>query len=912
MNTPTIQAKDGTPLDPSVVALAKSIRKVESGGKYDVAGGSGEYGAYQYTPDTWKADAKKYLGDENADIKDPVNQDKVAYHSILEKKQAGYTPEQISSIWNSGKPDPTGNVGTNKYGVKYDTPSYVNNVIGEYQKEKQAYLSGNPNYVPQQQPSGVVPHADAATQPDNNQSSPEAAPSQLKTNVLTGQQYDPNGKDATFVKNLLGVFTKPISQAIGSIGHYVGADDGKTTGIDPISGLPYDVIGYRNGEKLSGKDTALQAGGNLLENAATFYTGGLGNTLFKGTKLLPTIGRGLVGGAAVGGAQGLGSSLEQGVDAGEATANTLEGAGVGGLLGGATAGTIRGVKNVITPAIVKDEAKAADIITKRKAELQKLEDSYSTVRKTTNNAKTKGIDSKDLLAQTDLLHGAVDENGTIRTQNAMQQLNDFIKPQENVISQNLAREGVSLPLTTVETALKDSVKKSGLKGGALTRALKNVEDDIAGYKLEADAQGNIPLSTVHEAKVDKYANINYLNPESKRADKAIARGLKDLVEKNTKSVDVQKLNQELSSHYSVLSLLEKLDGKKVEGGKLGKYFAETVGGMVGSHFGALGTIIGAEVAGKVKGVQMASKFGGKTGKGLEQSETMQKAIAQGQTPKAPLLQLPAPSSEFRSQQVSGAPIPLGQKTQTTADQEMMQKFGTPQSVNVGNRNTIQSNTTAATNSSIPPVYNEPYVNPSELPVIDAGKPAKETTKSIQIDKLKPPNVAHGLLPLGGLGGLLSSKPEKYYNPEIYNDDGTKKVFDVSSPNRNLTLKYDDMDTLRGTLFAELSNEKNQQKDEARKIVNTALNRLNQTKTGGLKEILTAKNQYQGYGSKEYQRYEKGSLNDLDNQKLKVIDEVLAELQSGKFPDNTNGAVFYSHEKKNGKPLIKLGGNKLIK
>lgn len=126
-----IYAKDGTQLDEATLTLTKAIRRVESGGDYTIKGASGESGAYQFMPATWKVAAKKYLGNANAPMT-PVNQDKAAYYNILDLKNQGYTPKQIASIWNSGKPNWEGKVGVNSKGVKYDVPKYVNSVINSY------------------------------------------------------------------------------------------------------------------------------------------------------------------------------------------------------------------------------------------------------------------------------------------------------------------------------------------------------------------------------------------------------------------------------------------------------------------------------------------------------------------------------------------------------------------------------------------------------------------------------------------------------------------------------------------------------------------------------------------------------------------------------------------------------------
>ena len=118
-------------LDPSIINLVKAIGKSESGGNYNAKGKSGEFGAYQFMPSTWKVWAKKFLGDANAQMT-KENQDKVAYSQIKEWGQQGLKPSQIASMWNSGKPNWQGNVGTNKAGVQYDTPSYVKKVGDTY------------------------------------------------------------------------------------------------------------------------------------------------------------------------------------------------------------------------------------------------------------------------------------------------------------------------------------------------------------------------------------------------------------------------------------------------------------------------------------------------------------------------------------------------------------------------------------------------------------------------------------------------------------------------------------------------------------------------------------------------------------------------------------------------------------
>ena len=129
------------PIDQDIVTLAKAIRQKESGGNYEARGGSGEYGAYQFMPETWKNAAKNVLGDENAPMT-RENQNKVMYARLKEKKDAGWNIGQIASWHNSGSPDNYNNNhrGINKFGVKYDTPAYAAAVASLYKQFK----SGNP------------------------------------------------------------------------------------------------------------------------------------------------------------------------------------------------------------------------------------------------------------------------------------------------------------------------------------------------------------------------------------------------------------------------------------------------------------------------------------------------------------------------------------------------------------------------------------------------------------------------------------------------------------------------------------------------------------------------------------------------------------------------------------------------
>lgn len=126
-------------LDQDAVNLAKAIRQAESGGNFGARGASGEFGAYQFMPDTWKGWSRQYLGrDVPLDSATPQEQNEVAYKRIKELKDQGRNVGEIASMWNSGSPTKYLEQwkGKNEKGVEYDTPGYAKKVAEEYQRIK--------------------------------------------------------------------------------------------------------------------------------------------------------------------------------------------------------------------------------------------------------------------------------------------------------------------------------------------------------------------------------------------------------------------------------------------------------------------------------------------------------------------------------------------------------------------------------------------------------------------------------------------------------------------------------------------------------------------------------------------------------------------------------------------------------
>lgn len=532
--------------------------------------------------------------------------------------------------------------------------------------------------------------------------------SQLQTIKLI-KQYEAEKKDTTTLKQIYNDTAKRITENKKAIGDYSESLPTIAEALGQLGGVALDVLTAGSYKGIGSEAKAVVKSKSLipaLANPEAFTvvkkpaitavantTSKLGKVM-KGaedvastiapeaTKVVETASKptGIgtlkgIGNVAKGAGVGYASDVTQGLQG--ARGEDRKGAkafipGLGTAIGAglpAVTETIQSFKNQFGA-----DTKIQRVTQGRRKELDKL-DSYATLDKVTQKAKDKGFDVKEFVANSDLLDASVDKTGTISTKGegqAVEKVQNFInKNGEDVVNKILEKEGVSIDPSALESELKKSVMSSGLQGSNLTKALREVESDMAGYAMRADKDGRIPLTVIHNAKVDKYSNINFMtDPSTQKTAKVIAKKLKELVETNTNSADVKALNKELSQYYTVIDYLEKLDGKKVDGGKLGKYFAKTVGAMVGGHFGPLGAIIGAETAGGIKGSNLSKTLNGKTGVELKSSQMMKDAIAESNKPR---LMIAAPQKGApRSVSVSSSVIPVAPKNSSI---ELTSKLG---------------------------------------------------------------------------------------------------------------------------------------------------------------------------------------------------------------------------------------------
>ncbi len=502
--------------------------------------------------------------------------------------------------------------------------------------------------------------------------------------------------------------------------------------------------------------TTKQAVGAGLEVGSNLIGGGAAKNIFQngirtGIKTLAK--QGSKAGLASGSMYGAGTALKENGNFGDVLKSSAIG-GATGLVGGAVLAPVIGLGEKAAYRLTNTGIKAVKNVTGQinkkikgvvtaddiEKELFNIENNYAKTRKTNSFSKDGGSETRKRLVSADVLSDVTDDTGTIRTlgengAKAQYKLKT-IDGIERLVKETLVKEGKTVSPEVLEGKMINDIMNSGLEGRALITSLNNVKGEIEGLMLRATPDGQIPLDVIHDAKIST-ADLAFKNidPGIKKEGKSFAGSYKRIIEE-TSDEPIEAINKELQKDYKVLELLDVLDGKKVKGGKLGKYFAQIGGNIVGGAAGsvggpvgsAAGTIIGGEIAGKIKGQMLKNTFGQSIGSTIEKSGILVEASNKVKAPRL-LLPAPKPGSPLKSYG-SGPTINLPAKTQSTLDSAY--------SYNLGKRNTMYNttNTTTKTPIKLKSNNNTSSITPVNKKVKPLPKGKGETLKTTTL-KSKP-------------------------------------------------------------------------------------------------------------------------------------------------------------------------------
>ncbi len=557
-------------LDPQALNLAKAIRRAETGTStdpYNAKGASGETGAYQFMPDTWKQWSKQYLGQEDAPLS-IENQNRVAYSRIKELKDQGMNPAQIASMWNSGKAEAykQGLKGTNAKGVEYDVPAYVQKVSQYYNEVKmggQAAPIGNTQTVttvPRETPEqgGVL------SQLGSGKIEPPQEPSKLDYRL--GQGSEALGKLSTGVAE--GDISQIASGALQTGGAVAGgALDLVDAGLNAVTFGGYDAAMDFVGKKIIAPVFGAVGGDKVMKEWQQFAVehpdaaknaGAIGNI----ASAIPVF-----------------KVLRQGVGFAKDAADTA----------------------IAKTGFIKTAEEAA------KAELRQSAASAPSKAKdllSTRILKGKPVDPVDTIVDKDYLPDVVeDANGIPRYQanSAIKRLDDELDVDEQMLQSALeqaSQKGLVgyVPMSALRTEADSIIRRAFVDRGQVDAALKKTSkifDDYTKYKGDL-----VPLTELNNMKRGIREAVNFNSPKL-GADVRYQLGqlfmetIEDVAEKNGVK-QISKINREIAEKIRAKEALEFLNERSV---------VERPGfrSLLGRKSGDVGTIAG-EAVGQAVGI----------------------------------------------------------------------------------------------------------------------------------------------------------------------------------------------------------------------------------------------------------------------------------------------------------------------
>jgi uncharacterized protein YoxC len=544
--TSNIVLKDGTQLDPKVVKVMRAIRGVESGGDYNAVGDNGtSTGAYQFHGNNWKNWAGQYLKDSNAPMT-PENQNKLMYARISQQKAAGLDPEEIAALHNGAHVDKS----TGKY--TYNAPEYGQKFRSELQGQ-----SDNSGY------GYVTP----PKQKDDTQSGGTDTKPNEDTSLLSKIGHGIGDVYNSIASPFIGLAAAPV-QALAKL---TGQPDPYAQGVPSLAGTNTPVSKLGVEQKL-------------------------GDAAQVGSYFVP--GEGVLGAAGMGALQGAGSQASRGGD----FASVATGAGTGALIGGATAGLVKGAGGLTKSfgGMVSGEGEQKAV--------QGIKDAYGSALNL--NASERAFESrsgKDLaqVLMDNKVPLARNANGTLDASNAIEKLQSALEPLNQQAQQVLSNpQGVvrDVSLSDALEQVKSRIQKLSISQAEKNTAISHATDLIGaeakqyGESVSPEIADQIKQGLWGSSfkgkltSVDKLqGNVSYITGNT----------LKTEIEKAVAGTDagnvLPKINQQRSDLVDAIKRLSNLDGTRLlKGGKLVNIASGAVGSISGMASGAgpLGVLAG--------------------------------------------------------------------------------------------------------------------------------------------------------------------------------------------------------------------------------------------------------------------------------------------------------------------------------
>jgi hypothetical protein len=280
----------------------------------------------------------------------------------------------------------------------------------------------------------------------------------------------------------------------------------------------------------------------------------------------------------------------------------------------ATANGAAKVAPVIKNATQSVRSSATNMATGQvKTKLDEIFTSTTATREAIKESKSRGYDTTTFISQDSRFHPVV-ENNRVFSGEAITAIQTEAAPLAQIVRSVIEKEGVRVTPDLLYKEGLSQLAKYKNNGAVYDNYLAKLKKEVDYYRTNfTDANGTIDLAKYDDFKIAKWNQTYGVDADgaaSKLVDVELGRALRSLVSKNVKSADANALNKELGRYYDAADALQLLDGQIVKGGRLGGYFARTIGATIGgASGGSFGAALGALTADQIANLMRANYFG---------------------------------------------------------------------------------------------------------------------------------------------------------------------------------------------------------------------------------------------------------------------------------------------------------------
>lgn len=336
-------------------------------------------------------------------------------------------------------------------------------------------------------------------------------------------------------------------------------------------------------------------------------------------------------------------------------------------------------------------------------DIDNLFKSNKTITRRSAEAENRGVPLKETFSDPAVYDGLKVENGRINATKAIETLDTRI---ENLLNAKRAMlPEIDRLVPAVDKSMVRNNAVANIQGKYLLEneklLIKAIDDQLAPYP------DKLPPSVIDDIRAKARAEARNAQGLQKSSSEyaALENGARKTIFDVTDNLPVSNAKEFTTLNVYVKDMIiaktfaeNVLNGQAVKGGRLGGYLGRAIGATALSGYGVFATLAGAEIGGLITNILTNNQLGSSMKMVLIRNLTDNPAVLLqaekllGGLKNTQPLQLPAPTSQFKTQVGSGKTIELGPKTQSSIDTQEM--------LNISRQNTAKSMTATTPKNDI--------------------------------------------------------------------------------------------------------------------------------------------------------------------------------------------------------------------